>query len=532
MKESRPYQNEFIDTVMLKHSQGVKRQLAVMATGLGKTYCGTQIIKKFERTLWITHNIELIEQSALAILHELTNGKFTDRINELGGIMSALDHMDRNIGMFSTGNKYGLGIIKQDRFDINEKIVVASVQTLTRRLDKIDPNAFDLVIVDEAHLFMSETFNRAVEHFTPSLRLGLTATPERMDGISLLNLFDEIVFEKDILFGVKNKYLCELEAVRVKTSINIDDVRTLGGELNAKDLKKLDTPERNALIVQKYKEHTSNRQALVFCVDVDHAINMSAEFNNQGISSEFIVDDEKLCPDRKQRIQRFKSGATTVVTNVQIMTTGFDHPEVSSIIMARPTKSKTLFMQCVGRGTRLKQGSFKDCIILDIVDATSRHKLVNCYELDKENDTDNRIFWNSEHKARIKAQLAEKKLRETVLEKEIAKDTRINLFKIPKVKISRYSTYDEPATLGQLKWISDKGYNVEENTYTKGQCTEIISRFPASAANILFLKVNGYDVSGSEITIGEFQAAKNEIEKRLPKKDVQSKGFVIKNVRG
>ena len=176
---------------------------------------------------------------------------------------------------------------------------------------------------------MARTWQKAFNHFNTDLKLGLTATPWRADGMPLGDLFDKIVYQYNIQDGIKEKFLCELDAYRIRTQLSIDCVKTTAGELNIKDLRIIDCEPRNSLIVDKYLEYAEERPTIVFCVDVEHAINLSRAFNEKGVSSSFVVGDKKLCPDRKERIEKFKSGETKVMCNVMVLTHGFDYPELS-----------------------------------------------------------------------------------------------------------------------------------------------------------------------------------------------------------
>lgn len=503
MRIIRDYQRESIDAVLNGVDKGVNRSLCVLATGLGKTFVAGQIMAKYKKVLFITHTEELITQSAKSIILEC-------------------------------GDK-SVGIIKQERFDIHAHIIVASIQTLWRRLDKIDPNMFDCIIIDEAHYAMASTWLKAANHFTPKLLLGLTATPERLDGISLGNLFREIVIEKGIDFGIENGWLVELEAIRVETHINLDKVRTTGGELNQGDLEKLiNTPERNAQIVRKWMEYSRNCTTLGFCVDMQHAVDLCTRFQDEGVKASYLVSDEKLCPDRKYRIEAYKGGDIQVMLNVMILTAGYDHPQVDCIITARPTKSKTIFLQQVGRGTRalcdlnyetieervaaIKASTKPKCTILDIADSTSRHQLVNTYTLDKDKPTEKKTFMTREKKKAI----ADKKATQRKLEHERIIDEVVNLIKLPQVKISGSVRMLEPASEAQLAWLERLGYDIVNITYTKRDCSEIISNAPAADWQIAKLKAMGFDTAGGvkigqadQILKGEWKPKIKEVSKEL-----------------
>ena len=526
-KQLRPYQEEGIAAVFNELNNGVKSQLLVNATGLGKTFQAVQILNnpRFSKVLWLTHNEELISQSSLAILREeFDDNSLFQEIDQKGGFIAYLDSLDGKAPMDlfdglthqETKVKGHLGIIKQHRLDLDCKIVVASIQTIVRRLDKIPSNIFDLIVVDEAHMSLATTWSKVCNYFSPQLLLGLTATPVRSDGMSLSNLFDKIVFERDIKFGIDNGYLCEIDAVRVKTDLDIDSVRTTAGELNSKDLENLvNTPKRNNLIVDKYLEYASGRQALAFCVDVKHAMDLAHVFNNRGINASFVVGDESLCPDRKARVDLFRSKELQVLCNVNILVAGIDIPDTNCIIMARPTKSLVLFMQACGRGTRLKSDG-GNLLLLDIVDNTSKHQLINTWTLDKGKPLEDKVFMTKEKKS----DLIEKREQKRKIDSQVKKDVKVDLMKLPEPpKIAGAWMKDAPSEK-QLAWLERLGYDIVNNTYTKGQCSELISASQASQAQINALKNKGYDVSqGVTVTQAQmaFAAMANETNKSITK---------------
>ncbi len=316
MKPLRDYQIKAIDAVKKELDNGVKKQLLVMATGTGKTFTAVKAIEQFnfQRVLWITHTEELVQQSALAFLSEKFDKELTDAVEDIGFI----NWVHNGSGMFGCrGIKFRMGLIKADAFYPDGSVVMASAQTLYRRLDKLPKDHFDAIICDEAHLFLSRTFSDPLKYFEPKLLLGLTATPTRLDGMQLGNMFDKIVYSYDIADGVKDGYLCELDAVRIKTDLSLDNVRTTGGEFNAKDLSnEVDIPQRNKLIVDSYKTYAEGRQGIFFCVDIKHSLHLAEEFKSQGIICNAVSSDEESTGDRSQTIKDFKAGKIQVLTNV------------------------------------------------------------------------------------------------------------------------------------------------------------------------------------------------------------------------
>lgn len=530
-KQPRPYQVAANDAILAALKRGVSKQLVVMATGTGKSLLGVKVIEPFNKKLWVSHVEELIDQSGAAMLNEYYPGlNIRDMIEAYGGLTDYIRHIKSNPLFAQMSDNEALskvGIIKADLFDTSSDITLASAQTLYRRLDRMPQDLFDVIVCDEAHLFGSKTFNAPLQYFQPKLLLGLTATPHRMDGMMMGDVFEEIVYQYNISDAIADGYLCEFDAIQCKTQLSLDNVRTTAGELNQKDLRQtVDTPERNQFIVQKYKQYAEGLQNIVYCVDVEHAQNLCQAFKDAGYTADFIVGDAALTTDRKGVVNRFKNKELQILTNVSVLTTGFDYPDLACITTACPTKSMTRFTQIVGRGSRtatgvidglenaearraaIKSSSKPKCLILDVVDTSSRHKLINTYELDRGKPAEEKTFITSEVREKL---IGERTRRE--FEAKVREDRRINLFELPKAKISTSIRMTEPATEKQLSLIESWGYNTNETNYTKAMASEIITNRPASAKQIGFLKWKGYDVS-SGVTMGEATLAFEQIRQR------------------
>lgn len=487
----RPYQIACKNAIKEKYDQGITKQLIVQATGTGKRLQAVDITRHFKRTLFLAHREELIQQAQEEI---------------------------ETLFPFETG------IIKGSRFEIGKRIIIASVQTLYNRIDRIDPNTFDLVIIDEAHHYVSPTYLKTVRHFTPKLQTAWTATPKRLDGLSLSNIAQEIVFEYRIQDGIREGWLAPISAYQVSTNTDISKVKRTAGDFNLAELSaKVDTPERNKKIVEKYLQYAKDRQAMAYCVDIDHAYHLREAFRAVGVNCDTVVSDESRCPNRAEIIQDFKDGKLTVLTNVNILTEGFDYSDVGAVLMARPTQSEALYVQCIGRGTRLKSEKFKtrfntvECIVLDFVDNSGNLSIVNAYELEKDQPIEERLFVPKEVKEKL---LEERERRERRMKEMTGPDRKIDLIRLPDVRPWNSEKMLEPATEKQIKWLQDIGLWQEETEYTKLQASEIISNRPAAAWMITYLAQQGYDVRG-RVTYGQYQKVKNAI-------DMKNK-FKIKN---
>ena len=477
----RPYQQEAKNKIREAfHNRNLKSALVVMATGLGKRLLSIDIAKHFKKVLFIAHREELIEQA----------------FNE-----------------FEQYHTFQTGIIKGSRFEIDKKFIVASAQTLYRRLDKIPKDTFDHIIVDEAHFFAAKTFLEPLHYFTPRLLLGYTATPYRLDGLSLSNIFEEKICDYDIEYGVKNGFLAKPEAYKIRTQTDLSEVKKLGGDFNIGQLSEaVDTEIRNELIVSKYCEMSKGEQALCFAVDIKHAINIKNKFIEHNISSEVIVSDEIICSNRKELITNFKNGKIQVLVNVDILTTGFDYSDIGVIIQARPTQSKTLFVQQIGRGTRLKSQAFQKrfdhntCIILDFVDNTKKNNLINCEELDRGKPLEKRVFTNKNDMAKL---LEAREKRKIFVSNEV--DMKINLFALPEVSISNSERMLEQATEKQISFLKSLNIWTEGVEYTKRQASEFISNTPAQSWQLQKLRNWGYNITDGA-SIGQFQKVKQKLE--------------------
>ncbi len=487
MRTPYPYQTRCNTAIKKGLENNIINQLVCSATGTGKTYIGAVAANEVAnggRILWINHTIELIEQSAAALAAESGEAE--------------------------------IGLIKADTFNIEPRIVMASAQTLHNRLHLIPEDYFDVVVADECHLFGAKTFKESLDYFKPKLRLGLTATPYRMDGCMMGDLFDEIIFEYNIDEAIRDGYLCELDAIRIKTNINLDKVKTVGGDLNQGQLEELiNTPERNGLIVEKYIQYCSGRQFIAFCVDVKHAQDLCAAFNERGVKTNFIVGDTELTTDRRSVIHGLKSGEYVGLTNCMVLTAGFDHPNIGCIIEACPTKSLTKYLQQIGRGTRLKDAAFvsqfgQNCIILDFIDNTSKHRLVNTWELDRMKPPEERTFISEVKRLKL--------IQERKIKLQQGNDEAVILLALPVPKINKSIRMAEPATQKQLEWIAALGYDIMNVNFTKSMCTEIISKQPANYSDFMWLKNHGYDVSNG-VTQGEAGLAKQHIKNRIAKEN-------------
>jgi len=347
----RPYQLEALTAITDAETKGIRRQLVALPTGTGKTVIFSHVVSSRPgRALVLAHREELIGQAAEKIL----------TVNPAASI----------------------GVIKADRNELHRQIVVASVQTFAResRLSRIDSSGFTTVIVDEAHHAAADSYRRILDHFRcfgegGPLTVGFTATPERADEKGLGEIFSEIVYRQDILTMMQAGYLCDLRAIGVSLQADFNSLHSRHGDfIDAEASDMLMAANAPAHAVSAYREHAFGRKTLLFTPTVELAHRMVEAFIVKGIPAE-ALSGETPADERRGILRRLKSGMTRLVANCAVLTEGFDEPGIECVIVARPTCSKPLYVQMIGRGTRLFPGK-DDCLILDLVGATTRHDLM------------------------------------------------------------------------------------------------------------------------------------------------------------
>lgn len=350
MIKLRDYQEQALEAIEKALARGVKKQVLNLATGLGKTIVFAELLRRRGKTaLVLAHRDELIQQAEDKIRFVYPEAE--------------------------------IGVVKAERNEKDADIVVASIQSLhEKRLKQWEPDRFHTVVIDEAHHAIAPSYKRVIDHFNPELLLGVTATPFRGDRVTLAKVFDEVVYSYGILEGIRNQYLVDIEAYRVQTNVDLDSVKTNAGDFNLGELsERVNVADRNEAIVQAYVRYAGGKKAIVFAVDIEHAMSLTETFRRAGINAAFVHGGTPK-EERRSVLEGLKTGEIPVVVNVSVLTEGFDEPSVEAVILARPTKSLALFTQMVGRGTRLHPGKER-LILLDIADNTKRHRVVSVKEM-------------------------------------------------------------------------------------------------------------------------------------------------------
>ena len=273
------------------------------------------------------------------------------------------------------------GIEQADRAAGDAQVVIASVQTLRgKRLAALDPEQFYLVVVDEAHHAVAPTYQRIFEHLgmmqagTSKLLVGFTATPRRGDRRGLGEVFQEIAYSKGIEEMIRDAFLCPIGGWRVRSEVDLDAVKVRAGDFVESALAAaVDNTPRNELLIAAYRKFASGRRCIAFCVNVAHAQHVAASFVQAGLRARAVWG--AMPPQaRAEVLEELSNGKLDVVTNCNVLTEGFDEPSIDCVLMARPTRSLGLYVQMVGRGTRLHPGK-EDLTVIDIADNSRKHAL-------------------------------------------------------------------------------------------------------------------------------------------------------------
>lgn len=350
MIQPRAYQSEALRKVLTAWKDGKTRQLISLPTGCGKTIIFGLVAEALRtKTLILAHREELLYQAEQKL---------------------RLVYPDADTGILKAEERNGL----------DAEICIASIQTATRHTEELAQQGYRLLICDEAHHAVSNSYMTVFDELgfmagnPDKLLLGVTATAYRGDKLGLCNVFEDITYESSILAMMKGGYLCDVRGLSVNTGTDISCVHMVDGDFAVNKLSALiDIPERNALIADTYIKHGEGRHGVVFGVKVSHALNLAEAFKARGVSCEAVYG-EMPTEQRQDILSRYARHEVQMLTNCAVLTEGWDVPDTDIIMMARPTKSRGLYVQCAGGGLRIAPNK-KDCLLVDFVDIAKRHDL-------------------------------------------------------------------------------------------------------------------------------------------------------------
>lgn len=343
----RPYQQEAFERVFSEWDGGVKKTLLVLPTGTGKTIVFSKIaeecVRRGKRVLIMAHRGELLEQAA-------------DKIYKSTGLQCSVEKAEQTC----LGEWY--------------RIIVGSVQTLMheRRLNKFKQDYFDVIVIDEAHHCVSDSYQRVLQHFNDSYVLGVTATPDRADLKNLGSYFDSLAFEYTMPQAIKSGYLVPIKALTVPLKIDISMVGISAGDFKVGEIGTALDPYLYQIADEMVK-YCMDRKTIVFLPLIATSQKFMGILNERGFVAAEVNGSSE---DRAEILQDFEDGKYNVLCNSMLLTEGYDCPAVDCIIVLRPTKSRPLYAQMVGRGTRLSPETGKDHLLLiDFLWMTERHEL-------------------------------------------------------------------------------------------------------------------------------------------------------------
>jgi len=335
----RPYQSTALDGLRGAYADGRRAPLLCSPTGSGKSAMTKFMLGRTKKnTLYLCHRAELAD-----MIHE--------DLRDAG-----LPHGMIGPSSAALPNTY--------------RLHVGMMQTVARRLDRLPP--FEWVISDEAHLAMSPTWSGILKHYDRAHHLGMSATPCRLDGKGLGDVYDAIVYGPTVRELTERGYLTPCRAFA--PAVPMEGVKRTAGEYQMGDAARvLDTGTVTGDAIREYAKRMLGKRAIVFCCTREHADHVAGQFRMAGIPAA-NVDGSMPKADRAARIADFRAGRTMVLTNVDLLTTGFDCPQIECAIFLRPTQSLALYLQMVGRILRIATGK-QFAMILDHVGNVLRHGL-------------------------------------------------------------------------------------------------------------------------------------------------------------
>lgn len=360
----REYQEEAVRLLLEGWIEKGERALAVqLPTGMGKTVIfaalAAQRVPNGHRVLVLVHRDELVRQALDKLHGTLPRGATT-------------------------------GVIKGATHEPLPDVVVGSVQTLgrkgSRKLGDLAPDHFGTIIVDEAHHAVADSYRRVLDHFPDAKVAGFSATLERQDSKGLGDVWERVVMEKTIIWGIRKGYLTDVRGRAVNvTDLELGNVATSGGDYQDGSLgDALITSGAPEIVAKAYLEEArledgTLRQGVAFWPTVAAAHEGARAMADEGIKAEVITGSTPL-EERTQIYARVAAGTTTVLSNCMVLTEGFDMPQLSCAVIARPTTSRSLYVQMVGRVLRPWLGK-KDALVLDVAGVSSRLKLASLTDL-------------------------------------------------------------------------------------------------------------------------------------------------------
>lgn len=340
--ELKQHQREALDALQAMRDR--HETIALLYHATGKTVTAVMDAKRCDgRTLFLAHTQELVNQAADTFRNlwpEVTVGRYMEAIKEP-----------------------------------EAHVVCGSVQSVALHLEDFREDAFSYLIVDEAHHAAADTYQKILAYFHPAFTLGLTATPERTDdNRAILDIFKNTAHKLDIQTAVEIGELVPIRCIRIHTNIDLTRMRFNSVQYNIRDLEsKIYVPERNRLIVDTWLQYVRDKHTVVFCASVRHAEQIAELFRQAGVSAAAVSGGMKPA-ERREFQDRFVRREILVLCACDLLNEGWDCPEIEVLFMARPTMSRVLYTQQLGRGMRLFPGK-ESLMVFDFVDNASQYNM-------------------------------------------------------------------------------------------------------------------------------------------------------------
>lgn len=368
----RDYQREAIDAVFDAWSGGMRRPAIVLPTGAGKTVVFSALVRKWReeamyadfpyghRVMILAHRDELVDQA----------------INKLRAVLP---------------DSVSVGKVKAQDNETTADVMVCSVQTLAsaRRRERVQSSEVDhgpvgLIITDECHHAVAASYQKIYADFPGALQLGVTATMARGDERGLGDTWEDVVYQRSVLNLISKGYLTDVRTRSVELStLDMAEVKASRGDWQAGDLgRAMMEAEADTAIARAYREHAGDRRGIVFTPTVETAYAAAQALQEGGVSTA-VVSGETPVAERHQAYEDFRTGRVQVLSNCMVLTEGFDAPWAEVAVIARPTRSPTLYTQMVGRVLRPWPGK-TEALVLDLVGA-SAHRLRTLIDLEPDN---------------------------------------------------------------------------------------------------------------------------------------------------
>lgn len=352
--ELRKYQQESVDAVQKDWAKGVNRTAVVLPTGMGKTISFAHLVKDNPsgKSLILVHRDELAKQAA-AKIH------------------SVAPHLN-------------IGVVKAERNETGADVIVGSVPTLRFLGRRSQVEDVSMIVADEAHHAIADSWMEVLDHFgafdgTPTV--GFSATLNRNDDKALADVWSNVCYERDILYGIMHKFLVPPRGKAITVGgLNLSAVAKTAGDFQQGGLgAALIASNAGEVIGKAYLEHCNGKRAVMFCPNVASAESMAQDLLDLGIPTE-VVTGETL--ERDQIYARFEAGETMVLATCMVLTEGWDAPHAEVAIIARATTSKSLYIQMVGRVLRpWREGGKTEALVMDVVGVTAMHDLASLTDL-------------------------------------------------------------------------------------------------------------------------------------------------------